>query len=428
MSELLQGAGMAAMSPRDQALTVQAMEQRLARYSKRPVHKIAMQGHSIPGISGGGAQTARNMLEENQRLSQMKKDRKGMERQASRELIDQIFERDRQNLENDRMKQQKRRETHQSLATKYKTAILQKELTQAKEYAAKLEHGPNEEFFPFVEGETVEKHRDSQNTMLKDEMRDFLKTQRASQPPREDMLMQSVSHHHPHHYVVAKSAPVSLDTVKTESKTANGVAPHIGAKHPLFLTQSRAHMSRRINDEHVHKAMEDKVELCKTQLEQLAADRHREARAHEEGLMINDALRYDNALIKASERAKNAEFLRGQINERKVRADMERKEQRKECAGYWGPEEKNLTAGDIHEDHCKHLIHQMEIDQHRRLDDKHRKLQQEKKIVENSMIEMAIDRKKQVEKSTRQKKVLTQTWNNQAKIREAMKVVENIGN
>jgi hypothetical protein len=421
----LQGAGMATMSPRGEQLSVQDMEQRLARYSKRPVNKIAGAGNSIPGVSGGGAHTARNLLEENQRLSNMKKERAVMERCASRELIDQIFERDRQNLEHDRLKQQKRRETHQALAQKYKSSIVQKELSMAQEYSKKLESGPNEEFFPFVEGETVEKHRESQNTMLKDEMRDFLKTQRSSQPPREDMLMQSVSHQHKHPYTT-KSVPVQLESQKIE-KGESGVAPHIGAKHPLFLSRNREHMSRRINDGHVRRAMEDKVELCKSQLEQLALDRHREARSHEEGLMINDALRYDNALIKASERQKNAEFLRGQISERKMRADMERTEQRKECAGYWGPEEKNLQAGDIHEDHCKHLIHQMEVDQHRRLDDKHRKLQQEKKIVENSMMEMAIDRHKAVQKSTRQKAVLTQTWNNQAKIREAMKIVENIG-
>lgn len=425
-SAALQGAGMAAMSPR--ALSVQDMEQRLSRYSKRPINKIAGDGHSIPGVSGGGAHTARNLLEENQRLSNMKKESAQMERRASKELIDQIFERDRQNLEHDRQKQQKRRETHQALAQKYKSAIVQKELSMAKEYSKKLEGGPNEEFFPFVEGETVEKHRESQNSMLKHEMRDFLKTQRASQPPREDMLMQSVSHHHRHMYVKenSKSAPVQLEQPKVEP-SEHGVAPHIGGNHPLFLSRNREHMSRRINDNHVRKAMEDKVELCKAQLEQLAMDRHREARSHEEGLMINDALRYDNALIKASERQKNAEFLRGQINERKMRADMEKTEQRKECAGYWGPEEKNLQAGDIHKDHCKHLIHQMEVDQHRRLDDKHRKLQQEKKIIENSMLEMAIDRHKAVEKSERQKKVLTQTWGNQQKIRDAMKVVENIG-
>merc|ERR1719159_2300010 len=219
------------------------------------------------------------------------------------------------------------------------------------------------------------------------------------------MLMQSVSHHHAHQYAPpnSKSAPVQLESQKIE-KGENGVAPHIGAKHPLFLSRNREHMSRRINDSHVRKAMEDKVELCKSQLEQLALDRHREARGHEEGLMINDALRYDNALIKASERQKNAEFLKGQMQERKARAEMERKEQRKECAGYWGPEEKNLQPGDIHEDHCKHLIHQMEVDQHRRLDERHRQLQQEKKIVENSMREMSLDRSKACEKAERQKK------------------------
>ena len=117
-----------------------------------------------------------------------------MERRASQELTDQIFERDQQNLEHDREKQQKRRETHQVLAQKYKSAIVQKELSMAQEYTKKLESGPNEEFFPFVEGETVEKHRESQNTMLKDEVRNFLATQRQSQPPRQDMLMQAVSH------------------------------------------------------------------------------------------------------------------------------------------------------------------------------------------------------------------------------------------
>lgn len=421
---------MAAMTPRGgQALSVQDMEQRLARYSKRPINKIADAGNSIPGVvGGGGALTSRNLLEENQRLSNMKKETATMERKASRELIEQIFERDQLNLEHDRQKQLKRRETHQALAQKYKTAIVQQELDRAQEYAKKVEGGGNEVFFPFCEGETVEKHRESQNTMLKDEMRDFLKTQRGSQPPRDDMLMQSVSHQHSHGYVPAnaKSAPLPQASTKGEQQ-ANGVAPHIGGKHPIFLSRNREHMSRRISDDHVRKAMEDKVELCKSQLEQLALDRHREARGHEEGLMINDALRYDNALIKASERAKNAEFLRGQIKEREMRASVERKEQRKESAGYWGPEEKNLTPGDIHGDHCKHLIHQMEVDQHRRLDDKHRKLQQEKKIIENSMMEMAVDRNKACRKSAHQKATLVQTWNNQTKIREAMKVVENIG-
>jgi len=388
----------------------------------------ALQGAGM-AATVGGAQTARSLLEENQRLAMIKKQKLVQERTEQNELMDQILERDQQMLEQDRQKQQKRRENLTALAQKYKSAIAQKELSIAQEYTKKRESASNELFFPFVEGETVEKYRESQNTMLKDEMRSFLTTQRQSQPPRTDMLMQAVSHQHGSQYKAtnAKSEPVSLE-ITNQEKIENGVAPHIAGKHPLFLSRNREHMSRRINDGHVRKAMEDKVDLLKTHLEQLAMDRHREAQTHEEGLMINDALRYDNAVIKASEKAKNAEFLRGQITERRMRADMERKEQRKECHGYWGPEEKKVQAGDIRRDHCKHLIHQMEVDQYRRLDDKHRQMQQEKKIVENAMMEMAIDRHRAVEKTVRQKKILAQTWNNQTKIREAMNVVENIGN
>merc|ERR1719428_1523796 len=138
------------------------------------------------------------------------------------------------------------------------------------------------------------------------------------------MLMQAVSHQHGHRYaaVNAKSAPVSLESQKVE-KTESGVAPHIGGKHPLFLSRNRQHMSRRKNDSHVTQAMDDKVELFKTQIEQLAADKHKEVQQHEEGLMINDALRYDNALMKAVERKKTQEFLKAQIAERDARIEQE---------------------------------------------------------------------------------------------------------
>merc|ERR1719299_326245 len=142
--------------------------------------------------------------------------------------------------------------------------------------------------------------------------------------------------------------------------------------------------------------MEEKVELTTSHLEQLALSRHKESAHYAEGLMINDALRYDNALIKAAERKKNAEFLRGQIEERNARIESERKDQRSQCAGYWGPEEKNLQASQLHDEHCRTLIAQMQIDQHRRLDDQHRRLQQEKRLIANSMKEMAIDRLKSV--------------------------------
>lgn len=403
-------------------MSIEEMENRLKEKGKRPENACKSVGGKVQ------PHTARALLAENQLLSQEKQKNFQMERKASRELIDELFERDRQSLERDRTKQKKRREAHHALAQKYKAAIVQKELTKAKNYEEKI-NATVDEFFPFNEGETVEKYREEQNNVLKDEMRNFLKTQREEQPVRADPLIKAVKPHHHHHYpitgagILPNSRPKSVD-----SQVPGGViAPHICGKHPLFLSRAREHMSRRIADEHVRKAMEEKVELMKTQLETLAADRHSEARRHEEGLMINDALRYDNALIKATERQKNAEFLRGQIEERKKRADAERKEQRATCAGYWGPEEKDLQAGDLHDNHCRHLIAQMEVNQHRRLDSRHRRLQQEKKLIENSMREMAVDRLRDREKADRHRAVLTHTWANQQKIRSAVQHVEGIG-
>lgn len=403
-------------------MSVEEMESRLSRFARRPEHAIRSTAGKVQ------PHTARSLLAENQKLSQEKHKNNEMERRASRELIDQLFERDRQSLERDRTKQKKRREAHQALAQKYKAAIVQKELIKAKNYEEKI-NASVDEFFPFNEGETVEKYREEQNAVLRDEMRGFLKTQRQDQPPRTDPLLTAVKNNHHHQYPTQGPGILPNTRSKSVDQPPPGgvIAPHICAKHPLFLSRAREHMSRRIADEHVRKAMEEKVELMKSQLETMAADRHSEARRHEEGLMINDALRYDNALIKATERQKNAEFLRGQIEERKKRAQAEKKEQRAECAGYWGPEEKDLQAGDLHDNHCKHLIAQMEVNQHRRLDSRHRRLQQEKKLIENSMREMAVDRLRDREKADRHRSVLTHTWANQQKIRSAVQHVEGIG-
>merc|ERR1719240_205044 len=176
-------------------MSVQDMERCLVRHQRRPLEKIM-----LADAGGGGPHTARALLEENQRLSVKKREVEQMERKASKELIDQIFERDQQNLDNDRIREQKRREAHQALAQKYKSAIVQKELSQAQEYDEKRRGGPGEEFFPFVEGETVERYREEQNSVLRSEMRDWMKKQRDDQPPRRDALLASVSTHHHHHY------------------------------------------------------------------------------------------------------------------------------------------------------------------------------------------------------------------------------------
>merc|ERR1719359_13023 len=279
----------------------------------------------------------------------MKNEVKKDERRHSKELVDEMLQRDQQNLESDRKKEQKRRDTQKALAQKYRTAILQKELAESQEYQKKQAEGTNEVFFPFTEGETVEQYRQAQSQMLKSELQAHLKEQSERQPVRDDALMASVSHKHHKNY--------NSDGSKGGKHPV--VPAYMGAKAPHFLSRGREHMTRRINDAHVSEAMDQKVEMIKTQLEQLAIDRHREATQHEEGLMINDALRYDNALQMAAERQKNAQYLKEQIAEREQRVKMERTQQRGESCGYWGPEEKNLQNPDAHEDHCKYLISQM---------------------------------------------------------------------
>lgn len=390
------------------------MEQRLSRYSKQPTRP--------PGLTSIGANTACNLLQENQRLSTMKKEIEQQERCASRELVEGIFERDRQNLAHDQMKQQKRRETHQALAQKYKSAIVQKELAMAQDYAKKLESGPHSEFFPFVEGETVEKHRESQNLSLREEMQDFLKSQRESQPPRNDSLMQSVSHQHSTTYSLGNHSSKPIQTLG-----GSGVAPHIAGRHPKFLQRPQDHRSRRINDEHVKATMTLAVDHTVQNLKKRASEKHSEVRDHENGMMINDALRYDNALMKQIEREKNAEFLKVQQLERKKRAEQERQEFTAAPAGYWGPEEKALQPGSLHTNNCTHIIHQMEVDQNRRLYEQHARLQEERKINQNSMQEMAKDRMMAMQKREQHKAVLTQTWKNQEKINRAKIAVDSIG-
>lgn len=417
-SPSLQGAGLAAMTPRGcmpegSGLQVEDVEQRLARYSRKP--KPNTQNASA------GPYTARSLLEENQRLAALKSENKKLDRKASKELVDEMLNHDQQNEEYERKKQLKRRETHQALAQKYRAAIVKNELAQAEEYSKKQASGPGEVFFPFTEGETVERYRQAQNSMLRSDMQDYMREQSEKCPPRYDELMASVSHQHQHLYAASGSNATSKPHGQPR------VAPHIGGKHPLFLSRNRQHMSRRKNDSHVTQAMDDKVELFKTQIEQLAADKHKEVQQHEEGLMINDALRYDNALMKAVERKKTQEFLKAQIAERDARIEQEKKEQRAACCGYFGPEEKNLQQPEVHEDHCRTLISQMATDQHRRIDVKYHQLQEEKQIVNNTMHVMATDRAKAVEKAARQKEILTKSWKNQKKIRTAMETVERIG-
>merc|ERR1740138_913980 len=131
------------------------------------------------------------------------------------------------------------------------------------------------------------------------------------------------------------SASASRASGSRQGSTATGDGgPHL-ARYPKFLCRAREHMSRRVQDSHVRKALEDKVERTKADLQELTRKKQVEAQEWEDGLMVNDALRYDGSRLKAAERQNNAACLQKQVDEKKQKQQQELEAKRAECAGYW---------------------------------------------------------------------------------------------
>jgi len=196
-------------------------------------------------------------------------------------------------------------------------------------------------------------------------------------------------------------------------------------RHPRFLSRAREHMSRRLHDVHVRKALEDKVEQTRAELEAQSRRRQAELRQWEEGMLVNDALRYDSSQAKATERRKHADFLRSQITERRGRQDQEHQDQHAEIAGYYGPEEKEVQDMGLHREHCSDLIKQMEVDKQRRSSSRNQRLRQERRLIDNCLAEMAQDRDKERHKTVQHREVLTTTWKSQQKIKRAIKNLDD---
>jgi len=409
----------------------------------------------------GSGQTARTLLEDNKQLVVQKQQRKALERQRSREFVDRLFADDRLANEADKAKQVSRSSAQRGLAQYYKAKIAQKEADKKGSYKAKLDIGGGDLHFPFVEGETICQNRQAEAARMREEMRGFLKKQREDFPPRMDPLMldTEVEYHHQYPLMPAQSqsarGPRSRSTQPTPTlgsasargppeapATARGPAsaggsagetgedgdedaPHL-SRYPRFLSRAREHMSRRIHDAHVRKALEDKVAQTKSELEALTRRRQQEAVEWEEGLVVNDALRFDGVNAKSEEKKRNAEFVQAQIKERKAMVAAQVQKRRAEPAGYWGPEEKGGLDPDIFRRNANEIIQQMEVNQNRRLESRHRKLDQERMMVDNSVAEMSSDRAKEQAKVVQHKQILTSTWDSQKKIREVMKRIEKL--
>lgn len=264
-------------------------------------------------------------------------------------------------------------------------------------------------------------------------MRGFLKDQREAKPPRVDRLMNGdPNYFNQYHGLPSSSGQQTEADSQKASKSAQARSPGSGMsngmmpnpKQPRFLTRPNEHMSRRIQDEHVRRALEDKVQRTKEELEKQTATRQKEAKLWEEGMLVNDALRYDFALSKSADRQKNSEFLKAQMQERDSKDRKEVEDWRANICGYWGPEEKELPDASQHITHCSDLIKQMEVNQHRRIDSRNRRLKQEKRLVDNSLAEICQDRDLEQQKLQLHREVLTTTWDSQRKIRQVMERIE----
>lgn len=376
--------------------------------------------------SGGerGPQTARGLLEENKRLIEEKQRKKAMARQSSREEFERLVVRDRLIAESDKAEELTRRKAHLDLAQSYKEKICSKEKEKAGAYSRKKETGVDIQYFPWVEGETIDRHREAKCTQLREEMREHMKKQREERPARADPLLLDTRPGHTILYPTGHG--IAQEFVSpTSPKQDDSVAPHM-QKNPRFLSRAQEHMSRRLHDDHIRKTLEDKVTHSIAELEDRKRQRQAEVQQWEEGLMVTDALRYDRDQAKAAERKRNAEYLEKQMQEREAKLKGEVTEYRARDGGYWGPDEKELQTADLHRNHCLDLIKQMEVDQRRKLNSRQQRLRQEKRLVENCLGDMAQDRARQQVKVVQVREVLTETWKSQKKIQQAKKNIDSI--
>jgi len=391
-------------------MTVRELETALAaKAPKRMAERV---------LPGQAPQTARALLEENKQLIQEKQGRKALAKKSSREFVERLIEHDRLSTEVDKTREAGRKQTQQELACYYKAKIAEKEQAKAGEYRSKVDNGVEIQYFPFVEGEGISRSREVDSQKQRDEMRDFFRRQREQRPPRSDVLLREASLEHQIPYALGGASSSAAPGPPDE-----GPGPHL-AQHPRFLSRAREHMSRRLHDAHVRKALEEKVHQTQQELEHLSRRRRAEQQQWEEGLLVNDALRFDSYQAKAADRRHHAQFLRSQMEERRARDRSEKEAKHAEEAGYFGPEEKEVQGSDLHREHCADLIKQMEVDQRRRACSRSHRLQQERVLIDNCMAEMSQDREKERQKAVQHRTVLTTTWKSQQKIKHALKAVD----
>lgn len=365
-----------------------------------------------------------------------KQERRALARKHSKEEFEKLIINDRLSSEGEKARELSKKSAKRELAQHYKECIGGKECTKVQKYVAKRDGSADPGYFPFVEGENIQKDRQAKGRMMQEEMRGFLQQQREEHPPRHDCLEEE--RRGPLVNYPLEPLPSARSSARSKGiasvlprppsagdagEEAFARSPHI-ARHPRFLTRASEHMSRRLQDQHVRKALEEKVLQTKAELEAANSKRDQQQQLWQEGMKVNDALRYDREQARLAEKLRNAELLKNQMQEQKQQRQTERQAYREEKPGYWGPEEKPAANPDLHREHCSDLIKQMEVDQLRRQRDRGQRLQQEKQIIDNCMAEMSQDRQKEILKQISHREVLTSTWEHQQVIKQTIAKLE----
>jgi hypothetical protein len=369
----------------------------------------------------GAPQSARTILEENKQLIQEKLERKAFEKKQSKDFNENIVAKGQVVSEMEQARGITRITAKRELAHYYKSKIAEKEAAKATEYSRKVEEGSDIQYFPYNEGENITKSREAQNSKMREEMRSFLSKQREEKPPRMDPLLADVDTNYSIMYPVEPTTgrvPHASTQHGSQELDHDEVAPHM-QRYPRFLTRAREHMSRRLHDAHVRKALEDKVRVTRVELEKRVAEKQEEQQREADGILVSDTVRLDANSRTAQDRKTNAEFLAAQMHERRNKNQQEVTDRRSELPGYWGPEEKPVQNQNANREVCVDLIKQMEVDQNRRLDSRGRRLRQERRLNDNCVAEMMQDRDRERHKNQQHREVLVKTWASQQKIKEA---------
>ncbi|CAE8662203.1 unnamed protein product, partial [Polarella glacialis] len=230
-----------------------------------------------PAVVGGPPISARELLEENKVLGELKAQQKAGRRQYEKDFVQRLLEEDRMVMEGNKAKEQSKKHAKVQLAQQYKDRIVLNQETKVttEQNEKHLQQGLG--YFPFDEGEQIVKNRDMKKDRMRAEMQEQMQKQKTDRPVRKDGLRRDINAEVQYPLSLSRPPPAkgagllssaddALELADNEKMLLVDEPPSFMNKHPLFLTKSKEHMSRRLYDEHVRRTLEDKVEQTKAEL------------------------------------------------------------------------------------------------------------------------------------------------------------------